>query len=70
MTPDGEPGKRRYGRWSGNPNGLREDTLCCVEAVQRTDRYVPMQCVRSRGHGPHGEYCKQHAKRYVGTPPK
>jgi hypothetical protein len=63
MIPDGEPGKRRYGTWAGNPKGQSEDLNCCVESVYGTGRYISGQCSRKRGHGPNGEYCKQHAKR-------
>ncbi len=61
MTPDGEPGKRRYGIWAGSPKGQPEDLNCCVESVYGTGRYINSQCSRKRGHGPNGEYCKQHA---------
>jgi hypothetical protein len=64
MTPDGKP-RRRYGEWAGNPQGFQEDTKRCAEEVW--DRFLMRQCSRNRGHGPNGEYCKQHAKRYATT---
>ena len=63
MTPDGKPGKRRYGTWAGSPKGTAEDVTCCVESVYPSYRYIPSQCSRKRGFGLNGEYCKQHAKR-------
>lgn len=66
MVPTGEPGKRRYGTWVGNPKGQPEDVLRCVESVHPawTRSPISAQCARKRGHGPDSEYCKQHAKRY------
>jgi hypothetical protein len=66
MTPDGKPGMRRYGQWAGSPRGQPEDVTRCVESVYPTWTRAPIpgQCARKRGHGPGGEYCKQHAKRY------
>lgn len=61
MIPNGKPGKRRYGTWAGEPNGRVEDTRRCIEAVRRSHTIVSGQCSRKRGHGPNGEFCKQHA---------
>lgn len=55
--------KRRYGRWRGNPNGIPEDDERCVFEVYPTGRsIIPFQCLRKRGYGRGGMYCKQHAK--------
>ena len=55
--------ERRYRRWAGNPNGTPEDPLRCIENVADGGRSVlSHQCDRRRGHGPNGEYCRQHAK--------
>lgn len=62
MTPAGESGNRRYGVWAGNPEGYPEDVTRCAEQVFPTIG-THCQCVRKRGHGPDGEYCKQHAKK-------
>lgn len=51
-------GFRRYGRWAGMPNGIREDVTRCIEEVH--DGHLFHQCGRKRGHGPDGLYCKQH----------
>jgi hypothetical protein len=66
MTPEGESGKRRYGRWAGNPNGKPEDVTLCAESVPGGAFGIGRQCYRKRGHGAHGEYCRQHAKKYEG----
>lgn len=52
---------RRYGEWAGAPRGFPEDPRRCVEAVWVG--WHERQCTRKRGHGPNGEYCKQHAKK-------
>ena len=52
--------KRTYGNWAGNPKGQSENKTRCVEEIW--SRYISYQCSRKRGHGPNGEYCKQHAK--------
>lgn len=54
--------KAKYGGWAGNEHGRVADlTRCCVE-VTRYENGWPRnhQCNRKRGHGPDGEYCKQH----------
>ena len=54
---------RIYRRWSGNPDGHREDPELCVAAVSDGGRSVlSHQCGRRRGFGPKGELCKQHAR--------
>lgn len=54
---------RRYRRWAGNPKGDPEDQTRCVENVHDDYGVLFHQCRRKRGHGPFGEYCKQHAPR-------
>lgn len=34
----------------------------CVAGVNRPGAVVDEQCSRKRGHGPDGEWCKQHGK--------
>lgn len=54
-------GWRVYGRWAGNPKGNPEDPTRCVEEVCSGGREMTFyQCLRKRGHGPEGLYCKQH----------
>lgn len=65
MTFDVINGQRRYGAWSGCPQGRPEDPACCIEEVWPHDGWIPHQCSRKRGHGPDGLYCKQHAKKIV-----
>jgi hypothetical protein len=52
---------RIYGKWSGCPNGISEDTTRCVQKLWGS--YVSYQCSRKRGFGPDGLYCKQHASK-------
>ena len=54
--------ERRYGQWAGNPDGFPENKERCVEVVWRD--YKSHQCGRRRGHGPDGQYCKQHSRRH------
>ena len=52
---------RKYGHWQSKP----EDTTRCIVAVTPPGLWGIgewHQCYRKRGHGPNGEYCKQHAK--------
>jgi hypothetical protein len=66
-VPDGEPGKRRYGMWAGQPKGKPEDTSRCIESVRNPNiarGMVSKQCARPRGFGTNGDFCKQHAKRH------
>lgn len=61
-------GRRRYGIWSGNPTGTREDITRCVHEVKGKGAWGPTenhQCYRKRGHGRDGLYCRQHAPLYV-----
>ena len=52
---------RYYGRWSGRPQGTRENTALCVVSVMPPGRgVIARQCGRKRGHGPNGEYCNLH----------
>ena len=58
--------QRRYGVWSGNPQGHPEQIGKCIETIMSGsgfDSYIGRQCSRNRGHGPNGLYCKQHGKR-------
>ena len=59
---------RTYSQWAGKPAGTPENLGRCVEAVWRGYRaFYTTQCYRKRGHGPNGEYCKQHAKKQEGS---
>lgn len=52
---------RRFGVWAGEPEGRPEDVKRCIANVFPADgRGIHYQCHRSRGHGPDGEWCKQH----------
>ena len=53
--------ERVYGDWAGNPKGFPERKTDCVAVVWHG--VLSGQCSRKRGHGPDGEYCKQHAKK-------
>lgn len=56
-------GTRIYGAWAGNPEGTTEDETRCIKEVWEQGRVIrAYQCLRKRGHGPEGLYCKQHAK--------
>lgn len=50
--------ERIYGKWGGNPQGVKEDTQKCIASIWSA--YVNHQCPRPRGHGKDGLYCKQH----------
>ncbi len=50
---------RIYDVWAGNPKGTLEDGARCIKTVWI--RWHDHQCLRKRGHGPDGLYCKQHA---------
>lgn len=57
-------GRRVYGAWAGCPSGHAEDKARCIMCVSVPGRWISFhQCFRKRGHGPKGEYCKQHAKK-------
>ncbi len=64
MPKKNESGERRYGVWAGNPMGHAEDTNRCIAEVPAYPSWTRAQCSRKRGHGPNGEFCKQHAKRH------
>ena len=54
---------RRYGDSSLCPGGMQERTDRCIAEVSEPPHYIHRsQCLRKRGHGPDGLYCKQHAK--------
>ena len=38
----------------------------CEEYVKATRYRTSRQCGRRGGHGPHGAYCNQHAKKFDG----
>jgi hypothetical protein len=53
---------KRYGQWTGDRAGQEEDPKLCIEEVSDSTGWHYYQCSRKRGHGPHGEHCKQHGK--------
>lgn len=54
--------ERRYGCWSGKPEGTSEDKTRCIVSVAERGRSVLFnQCCRKRGYGQDGLFCKQHA---------
>jgi hypothetical protein len=55
---------RVYGAWVGNNAGVREDKSRCIKEVWPGSGrgWIPYQCLRKRGYGPNGEYCKQHGR--------
>lgn len=62
----GPDGFRRYNQWAGNPSGQREDEQHCVASVSESGRGLhSYQCVRKRGHGKGGLYCKIHDPEYI-----
>ncbi len=62
VPPEKDDGLRIYGRWAGDPEGQREDAQRCIAEVHDAAMGRFFQCQRKRGHGPSGEFCKQHAK--------
>ena len=56
---------RIYGQRAGSPGVLEDETLC-VEEVFNPAGWGSHQCLRKRGDGPDGLYCKQHAKMRAG----
>jgi len=59
LVKDGK--SRRYHQWAGNSEGVPEDLKRCVVEI-----YAPKchsyQCLRPRGNGHNGLFCKQHAR--------
>ncbi len=57
---------RVYAQWVGNPWGVPEDTMRCIEGIHDSNPRLPIyyQCRRKRGFGKGGLYCKQHAKKH------
>jgi len=53
--------ERRYGGCSYR-QGDKEDKTRCIKEVYSPREWHGHQCVRKRGYGPNGEYCKQHVK--------
>ena len=54
---------RRYAQCAGDPEGFTERLTDCIAGVHRGREGRFTQCEHKRGHGPNGEYCKQHAKK-------
>ena len=55
--------KRYYGAWAGRPEGAPENPERCIVEVSEPGRWIHFyQCQRKRGHGPDGEFCKQHGR--------
>lgn len=54
--------QKSYGGWAGSPDGQRPDyTRCCIEVGRPLGRTTMFgQCLKPRGHGPDGAYCKIH----------
>ena len=51
---------RVYGKWAGDPKGRPEDIHLCITEVYVPGRGIFFQCLRKRGFGPDGLYCRQH----------
>ena len=66
LTEEASP--RKYDEWAGNPKGITEDKTRCVAEVPDFTGWHSFQCLRKRGFGPNGEYCKQHAKKFTEKP--
>jgi len=57
--------KQRYRQWAGSPEGTLEDPTRCIQEVWEQSRMIhAYQCLRKRGFGPDGLYCRQHAKKH------
>ena len=56
------PDDGRYGKWAGDPYGMREIASRCVVEVWPPNGWHAHQCCRKRGHGPRKMFCKMHAK--------
>lgn len=52
----------RYGRWTGNPNGVKYKESQCAYEVHDEREIIGRQCFRKNGFGPGKLYCKQHAR--------
>ncbi len=60
--------ERIYGQWAGDPKGTKEDPKRCIKEVWPIGgRWNPYQCLRKRGYGPEGLYCRQHGKKHEGV---
>ena len=53
---------RRYNKWAGHKKGTPEDERLCIVEVHDSHGWLYHQCLRKRGYGENGLYCKQHAK--------
>jgi len=60
-----EAEQKRYGKWTGNPDGRKYDPARCAYEIWPAGGggWVSTQCCRNPGHGPAGLYCKQHAEK-------
>ena len=53
----------RYNTWGGLPEGRPYDeTRCAYEVHEQGRGCLFYQCLRKKGNGPDGLFCKQHAK--------
>ena len=52
---------KRYGKWSGNPDGTRYDPRYC--AYEMHERWGSIQCQFKPKTGPGNLYCGHHAKK-------
>lgn len=65
MSKEVEDPNYRYGKWRGDPRGVRQYPERCVEECFSSSvhaGFVTHQCRRKRGHGTDGKYCYQHAQ--------
>jgi len=57
--------KYRYRRWGGNPAGTKYDPeRCAYEVWEKGRGCLSYQCLRKKGYGPDGLYCKVHARKF------
>jgi len=56
--------KHRYNKWAGNPKGIPySPERCAYEVWERCRGSLSYQCLRKKGYGPDGLYCKAHARK-------
>ena len=55
--------EKRYGQWSGNPQGTHYVGGRCAEEVWPSDEWYPRQCWNPSGHGQDGLFCGRHKDR-------
>lgn len=58
----GERVMKSYGKWAGNPQGTPENIEYCIKEIWHRDLRSSCQCLRKRGYGRDGLYCKPHEK--------